>query len=49
MIVALVTEVSLTAEKKRMLLAPNATPAGAATRRDRHDRRRRKATARPTV
>lgn len=49
MIEALVIEVSFTAEKNRMLLAPNATPAGAATRRDRHDRRRRKATARATA
>ena len=49
MIVALVTEVSFTAEKNRMLLAPKATPAGAASRTVRHDSRRRNAVATATV
>ena len=49
MIVALVTEVSFTAEKNRRLLAPNASPAGAASRTARHESRRRKAAATTTV
>jgi hypothetical protein len=49
MMVALVTEVSFTAEKNRTVLSPKARPAGAASRRARHDSRRRQAVATATV